>query len=370
MSAVEEIRKEDLDTAFLAFEKTAVELKAAFEELSERARNLDLELHEANRRLETVLEALPEGVVASDRDGTISTMNNSASRILGIDRKDAEGRLKVTHIKDREGKPLLVPCREVEERKAGDGKVVRIRHVRLPGKGSLWILEDRSELEALESRVAHLDKLASLGRMALSIAHEIRNPLNGVAGFAGLLEKRLKHGKEGRYARLIIEGVKRIDAIINNLLCFARPSDLNLKKLDLKEVVRNGLDDWKEIDLEFRDPGCKAFVMCDPVALKQVLDNLLRNSLEAGGEGTRVLVSIEDRSGSWVLWVEDDGPGIPVEKRESVFEPFNSGKRNGTGLGLSIVRRIAELHRGKAVAADPEVLGGARVELIFPREEA
>ena len=365
--------KETLEEAFQAFSSTARDLEKAYRELSLEVERLDLELHEANARLQAVLGALPEGVIAADREGRISTMNPAARKILGLG--DGEGRVPggIWDLRDHSGAPLLLPSPNPEDRvlpgREGDKRRVRTRFVPLSGEGdALWILEDRTELERLEGKVAHLDRLAALGRMAFSIAHEIRNPLNGVAGFAGLLARDAADEKTRRYASSIVEGVGRVDAIIRNLLAFARPGSLITRRVDLGRVVREALEPWKGPGLEVRLPGEPAYAMADPTAVEQVLSNLLGNAREAGGKDVPLLVGLERRGGAWLLEVEDGGPGIPVENRETVFEPFHSGRENGTGLGLAIVKRIVELHGGRVAAVDPRELGGARFEVVLPGE--
>ena len=362
--------KAALEEAFQAFSSTARDLERAYRELSLEVERLDLEVHEANARLQAVLGALPEGVVAADREGRISTMNPAARRILALEGEEQPGR--ISQLRDRDGAPLLLPYQNPEDRVLPAGreeKRVRIRFVSLSEEGDgLWILEDRTELERLEGKVAHLDRLAGLGRMALSIAHEIRNPLNGVAGFAGLLVRQAGDEKTRRYASSIVTGVRRVDAIIRNLLAFARPGSLSTRRIDLAAVVRATLEGWGRGRVEGRLPAEPAPVEADPTAVEQVLTNLLNNAVEAGGGEVPILVSLERRGGSWLLAVEDGGPGIPPEDREAVFEPFHSGREKGTGLGLAIVRRIVELHGGRVAAVDPVELGGARFEVILPGE--
>ena len=360
--------KEALEEAFQAFSFTARNLEKAYRELSLEVERLDLEVHEANTRLQAVLGALPEGVVAADREGRISTINPAARRILGLEGEEVSPG-SIAELRDASGAPLLLPSPNPEDRVLAGGARVRVRYVPLAEEGdALWILEDRTELERLEGKVAHLDRLAGLGRMALSIAHEIRNPLNGVAGFAGLLAGRAGDEKTRRYASSIVKGVERIDAIIRNLLAFARPGSLSTRRVDLARVVREALEGGKEGRMEVRLPEEPAFARADPTAVEQVLANLLGNAREAGGEDVPLLVSLERRGGAWMLAVEDGGPGIPPEKRETVFEPFHSEREGGTGLGLAIVKRIVELHGGRVAAVDPLELGGARIEAVFPGE--
>lgn len=354
----------ELASAFSSFVNTAKGLEKEYAGLRRKAERLDFELHEVNKRLSAILSALPAGVVAAGPNGRIVMINRMAKELLNIPSTGTEIRFSVSDFKDEMGKALLLPTDGIEDRETGSS-VMRIRHLPIPDNGGhLWILEDRTELERLESKVAHLDRLAALGRMALSIAHEIRNPLNGVAGFAGLLRRRDLGEKEKRYSEAIIEGVRRVEGIIKNLLAFARPSDLVLRKIDLCRIVEQVLTEWNLPGLVVKLSPSPALIAGDSTAVGQVLANLLSNAVDAGG--ANFLVELELRAGSWVLALEDDGPGLPVEERTLVFEPFHSTKAKGTGLGLSIVHRIMELHGGTVRVVDPVDLNGARFETFWP----
>lgn len=373
MTLLEQTRQDDLERAYMAFATSARSLERAYAELSARAARLDLELHEANGRLRAVLAALPAGVVASDSNGRITIINDSACRILGLLAPPAPGAWRLQELVDASGDPLLLPTAGPEDRllpvRDGRGpRRVRIRSAPLPA-GALWILEDRSEQERLEGEVQRLDRLAGLGRMALSIAHEIRNPLNAVAGFAGLLTRLHASGKERRYADRIVEGVRRVDAIIHNLLALARPGRRDFAPLDLAAAVRATLSEWSAGAVQACLPEGPALVRGDGAGVRRILENLLQNAVEAGGPEVPIEVGLAARAGSFLLWVEDGGPGIPQERRQEIFEPFRSGREGGTGLGLAIVRGLVEAQGGRVQAADAQRLGGVRFEILLPAME-
>jgi signal transduction histidine kinase len=160
-----------------------------------------------------------------------------------------------------------------------------------------------------------------------------------------------------------------VDAIIGNLLAFARPANVQLTRIDLRKLVEETLGDWLAGRVEAALPAGEAPVQGDATALRQVLENLLRNAVEAGGEEVPIRVGLALRNCSWLLSVEDGGPGIPPELREEIFEPFRSEKEKGTGLGLAIVHRVVELHHGRVRAVAPEEGEGARFEVFLPAED-
>lgn len=228
-------------------------------------------------------------------------------------------------------------------------------------------------------RLHGLDKLAALGNMAGGIAHELRNPMNAVKGFAGLLEARLSEdSKERRWAAMIVAGVSEADAILANLLSLARPEKLVLETIDGVELCRAALDAtfsdpalaalrerWS-IELSSTPAPLPAFVG-DRLKLRQALRNLLANALEAQPDGGAVRAQLHVDAREVVLTVDDSGQGLAPENEAKVLEPFFTTRAEGTGLGLAFVRQVALLHGGHVeVHGRGSALGGARFVLRFP----
>ena len=228
-------------------------------------------------------------------------------------------------------------------------------------------------------RLHGLDKLAALGNMAGGIAHELRNPMNAVKGFAGLLEARLAvDSKERRWAAMIVAGVSEADAILGNLLSLARPDKLVLETIDGIELARGALDatfgdstlnaarDRWSIELSATPASLPAFVG-DRLKLRQALRNLLANALEAQPTGGAVQAQLHVGASEVVFTVDDAGQGMSPEIEAKVLEPFFTTRAEGTGLGLAFVRQVAELHGGRIeVHGRGSALGGARFVLRFP----
>jgi len=228
-------------------------------------------------------------------------------------------------------------------------------------------------------RLHGLDKLAALGNMAGGIAHELRNPMNAVKGFAGLLEARLpSESKERRWAAMIVAGVSEADAILGNLLSLARPEKLVLETIDGVELARAALDAtfgdpalasvrerWT-VDIDTAPAPLPAFVG-DRLKLRQAFRNLLANALEAQPDGGAVRATLRVEAGEVTFTVDDSGAGMSAEIEARVLEPFFTTRAEGTGLGLAFVRQVAELHGGHVeVHGRGSALGGARFILCFP----
>ncbi|MSR63041.1 MAG: hypothetical protein EXS08_11415 [Planctomycetes bacterium] len=223
---------------------------------------------------------------------------------------------------------------------------------------------------ALAERLHAADKLSALGTMAAGIAHEIRNPLNAVRGFAELLARRElarpdADARTSQWAQRIVDGVGEIDGIIENLLSFGSPERLRLERVDGQELLEDAarlagslLEAAPSIEVSSAAPTFRA----DRIKLRQAVRNLIENALEAqaGCARARVLVTLAREGPELVCRVADAGPGVAPELRTQILDPFFTTHADGTGLGLALVSVIARLHGGSVhCAPDPSPLGGA-----------
>jgi two-component system sensor histidine kinase HydH len=394
----------ELKDAFSAFSEVADRLRAAYEGLSASATRLDAELAVANERLKgqvdelenlsgalaAVLRAIPCGVVVAGMDGVVVMANPAAERILGRKGRELIGN-PAERLTDVDGRPLLrlhegpgpVAERMIATQDGArvvDGGVVSVTDTDGRELGVVEVLNDRSEVRALKEEVRRLDKLAELGRVAAIIAHEIRNPLSGIKGFASLLLRELEADKEHsggvRFVRRILEGADRADAIIDSVLFLARPRALALAVVDAETLLLDALEEvatakplaMRSVAVVRRVEPAGLEVVCDRVRLLQALVNLIQNSAEAmGGKGRLAVSAIA--SGNTVRFViEDSGPGVPVALRARLFEPFFTTKTEGAGLGLALVARIAELHGGSITVGSSDG-GGAAFTLTVPSSQ-
>lgn len=225
----------------------------------------------------------------------------------------------------------------------------------------------------LEERVHGLDRLASLGNMAAGIAHEVRNPLHGVQGFASLLLRSPALGERERaWARRIVEGAEEANAILTSMLSLARPGGLHLETVRgeelLAEAVERALPGGSGDGRWTVETACGAPPFAaDRIKLRQAARNLIANALQVQPAGGRARVALELRDGQIELCVDDAGPGVAPELRRRVFEPFFTTRAEGSGLGLALVWTIARLHGGGVeLDAGPSPLGGARLSIRIP----
>lgn len=223
------------------------------------------------------------------------------------------------------------------------------------------VADTRSTLEESRSRLMSAEKLASVGKLAASVAHEMRNPLTAVKMWLFSIRKTVDADPElDRKFAIISEEITRLENTIRNFLEFSRPPALKQQPLKVPLLIDKALELFghrigeQEIRLLRKDADALPRVMADPEQLRQVLINLLDNAAEATGEGGEIQVSCttgsdDDGRPMVVVRIRDRGPGMPPEVRQRIFEPFFTTKEEGTGLGLCIAARIMAQHRGRLV---------------------
>lgn len=243
---------------------------------------------------------------------------------------------------------------------------------------TIQLKQARLRMEEAGRRLLQAEKLASIGRMAATIAHEIRNPLTSVklniqktAEFPGFSETEQEH------LSLALDGIVQIERFIRELLDFTRVAELSMMKFPVEQVVEESLKLLRDslalrsitVEREY-ESGLPA-VELDADKMRQVFLNIIRNAEEVLPAGGRVGISVdrlvEDGRPKVRVRISDDGPGIPQKDRENVFEPFFSTKPSGFGLGLANARKIVEQHGGSIKVVEKEG-EGSMFEVVLPVE--
>jgi two-component system sensor histidine kinase HydH len=245
-------------------------------------------------------------------------------------------------------------------------------------EGAVIVLRDLTEIKQLEEKVKRTEKLAAIGELAAGVAHEIRNPLSSIRGFAQFLKQALKdRPKEQEYAQTMVNEVDRINRVVTDLLTFARPMAAKLAPTDVTELVEHAVR-LVQPEAESCQAGIQMKVSdlsklpLDANQMTQALLNLLLNALQAVSQEGHVDIGAELNVSDSKLyfWVEDDGPGISKDKTEKIFEPFFTTREKGTGLGLSIVHKIVENHNGEIIVESPSpgMALGCRFTIRIPTD--
>lgn len=228
-------------------------------------------------------------------------------------------------------------------------------------------------LEESSHRLVKAERLAVIGEMSAKIAHEIRNPLVSIGGFARLLEKKLPNDPRLRnYAAIIRLQVSNLESILNNILSIARPKKPRRRKVDVHQLIHEILFvmgeiiQKKKIEVELQFQCTNSLVSGDPKLLHQVLLNLIKNALEAMGKNGRLILATRCEGNRVKIQVKDTGKGIPTRYLRRIYDPFFTTKSEGTGLGLSVVRQIIQDHGG-TISVHSEWGKGTVVNIAIPR---
>jgi len=223
----------------------------------------------------------------------------------------------------------------------------------------LIFINDISENEQIRAQAQHLEQRAVLGELTAILAHEVRNPVNGIFSALQLLESRLPEGDPSRNA--ISSGLndcKRINDLIESVLAYARPMEPKFTDIDISMLLRRIVDRWLprfmkvNVTSHFQCEDHLTHVAGDPRALEQVFTNLISNAVEAmsatgGNLSVKIMPNYSIPNLPQVeVAITDDGPGIPEDIREHLFEPFKTSRDKGNGLGLAITKRIVTAHKG------------------------
>jgi two-component system, NtrC family, sensor histidine kinase HydH len=334
-----------------------------------------------------VVGNMPMGLAASDETGRIAVFNEAAAAILGktdhtILGEEASSILppelwKITSRLDKEGEIL----EEDIECSAGQSACLplQVSGAALRGEGGRFsgyvlIFRDLTEVRRLQQEVERSRRLASVGSLAAGVAHEIRNPLSSIKGFATYFKERYKnHAQDRETAEVMIQEVERMDRVIGQLLEFARPSTLNIRPHSVPELIRHSLKLIQEdarakgVEIHTQVPPEMPLIRMDGDRMAQVLLNLYLNGLQATNTGgiLDVGVTLNHDANQIKITVKDNGEGIDPANKEHIFDPYFTTKSNGTGLGLAIVHKILDAHAGR-IEVESTPGKGTSISIFLP----
>ncbi len=325
----------------------------------------------ANMQLytENVIESMPTGLISLDEKGVLVSQNSMAEALLAETETAVEGFLAKI---DKQNSEQEIICSSTK----GENIPVKINISPLlnhkgEASGQVLILQDMREIRKIEQQLELSRRLASLGRMAAGIAHEIRNPLGTLRGFAQYFGKIAEPETDGqKYAELMVSEVDRLNESISTLLQFARAPEPQCVELDanmLFEKVQNLLDAECEaagITL-VQSVEQKARLYADPDLLLQVLLNIIQNAIRVTDSGGEIRMSLSLQNTNSVLTITDSGHGMSDEVQKQIFDPFFSTRKEGTGLGLAISHQIVEQHHGRMEVTSTEGQG-TTMKVILP----
>lgn len=352
----------------------------------QRLRTTRSSLYRTRILAEHLMENMPAGLIAIDGAGEVTACNAAAESLLDVRASSLIGRPLGEEVPPtwremigdvKGGKETMV--REmVYQRPDGGTVILDVTASRLEGaesEGILLLIRDVTEIRTLRNEIDRHRRLAALGDLAAGVAHEIRNPLSSIKGFAVYFRERYGNDTEdGRIASIMIEEVERLNRVITNLLDLAKPLKPHFMTIPIGEVINHTLELITDLarqraisivtDLAeaCNGPG-------DRDQLGQVLLNLFLNALEAMEEGGILTVACRRRGAYLLIRVSDTGPGIPPQDWERIFDPYFTTKAGGTGLGLAVAARIVEAHGGEIKVESPPGQGATFIVSLPVTEE-
>ncbi|MBF0557934.1 MAG: PAS domain S-box protein [Nitrospirae bacterium] len=382
----------DLDMEFL---------KGFSDQMASAVENARLFEHvaQAEQELENIFESISDLVYFNSNDYTVKKVNKAVLARIGKPPEEIIGKKcyeifhgtsvpwsKCPHHKTiKTGKPFI---EELEDPHLGGTFLASSSPIFDKAgvlMGTVHIVRDISELKKLREKVSTAARMAALGEMAAKVAHEIRNPLLSIGGFARRLEKRLDSDLK-EYAKIIVDEVSRLEWILNDTLSFVKSSPVKKTAFDLCEIIEQIVNLLEPAVLirgniltrEITDP---VVILGDKDRIKEVLLNLLTNANEATDNGNITIRALRQTTLSEpdllgqaternevLVEIEDNGCGIKEDNLNRIFDPFFTTRPSGTGLGLSITKRIIEEHGGK-IEAESIWGTGTKFKIHMPLQE-
>ncbi|HQQ15901.1 MAG TPA: ATP-binding protein [Deltaproteobacteria bacterium] len=339
---------------------------------------------------DSIVENIPVGLLFISESGRIVTMNNACEKML---------RISCLESMSRYAADILPPQLVALSQEALRSSEILIREIDVPvqGKNMLFetsasvlhdddghflgyiiLLRDITEIRHLKREMQRKERLASLGSLAAGVAHEIRNPLSSIKGFATYFKERYKDVPEDKdTAEIMIREVERLNRVIGQLLEFARPMNVQQRTIDVNGILRHSLGMIRKqaasqgITIDAQDLADEpVYAYIDQDRIGQVLLNVYLNAIEAMTNGgvLKIWIEKDEVNDTIAINVSDTGCGIPGADIGRVFDPYFTTKQSGTGLGLAIVHKIVEAHGGQVKIASTEEKG-TTVSLILPAKE-
>jgi PAS domain S-box-containing protein len=365
-------------------------MKEQGKELVELRQAAERRARESARLSENVLREMPNALMVFNREGFITTANPAVRKLLGV---DTWARRRYPEILGHES-PLtrrLEECLESGKTvghetlayptPAGETRVLGVSLSPLHSangevEGAICLLTDLTEMQQLQEQVRLKEHLAALGAMSAGIAHELKNSLTTISGYAQLLRDSDLSAENAAFAQRIVAEIRALTQVVTDFLNLSKPLHLTARPVNIENLLRQAVEDFKNMEayqkLDFSVEGRFVPVEGDEVLLRQAFSNLLRNSCEAlagssGPGGVHMLGEIVSTVDLELLRIiiSDTGAGIPEGDREKVFLPFFTTKPEGSGLGLALVQKILVSHNG-TIALETSSPDGARFVIHLP----
>lgn len=377
---------EGIEESGEAPQDTPERVSSKIELIGQRMRNVEEVFAALKDNLDQFLTNLQDGILLFTADGRAVLVSEAARRFLQVDR----------------GRILGLPAREIFDRSTVLGRTIREafdarmnlvqeevltetgRRIQASldfihddnthqGLGALVTLHDLESVEEIESELELSRRMAAIGRLTSGVGHEVKNPINAIVVHLELLRNKLGDNNEpaNRHLEVIEAEIHRLDRVVQTLVDFSRPVELQLKEQDLRQVFGDVLAlaaeelTTRNVTLDSSLPSNALVANVDADLLKQAALNVIQNGAQAMPEGGTLRVVLEEDKKSGVLRIADEGVGIPEEILEKIFDLYFTTKSEGSGIGLAMTYRILQLHHG-SVEVQSNVNRGTEFVMRIP----
>ena len=368
-------KADELQRAFAVFNQVSAELTQAYEALQSRVTSLTEELAVANgelrrqyqekealsERLSSLLDALPAGVVLLDEVAVVSALNPAAIAMFGT---NSVGRHWGDVVRS-----FLEPSMTVGEWSLGEARVSIAESALASGGGKILLVHDVTAAHRMKAELERSQRLAAMGEMAASLAHQLRTPLAAALLYAANLgQPGVSEDARARFSEKATGQLRRLERLIQDVLLFARGESIGRDVIPVSDLLLEAIHTIEPlmrehgIDFSVVDDCAGVVLVGGRKALFGALINLLENAMQATTAGGKICLSGKCVGDMVALGVRDTGPGVEPEKRVRIFEPFYTTKGQGTGLGLAIALGVARAHGG---VIDLYSVPGAGAEFVM-----
>jgi signal transduction histidine kinase len=359
------------------------------ERIGRRMRNVEEVFSALKENLDQIMTNLQDGILLYTHDARAVLVSDSVERFLGINRAEILG-AKLHDVFSRNTRLGRLVRESFDARMALVQEEITTetgRHVEIsldfihddraasPQEtlGALLTLHDVESVREIENDLELSRRLAAIGRLTAGVGHEVKNPINAIVVHLELMRNKLGGAdhKAMRHLEVIESEIQRLDRVVQTLVDFSRPVELQLKEQDLRRVV-SGVLMLASAELETRDVYVKSNLPDHPVMakvdadlLKQALLNVVLNGAQAMAEGGKLEVGLAEDGRMALISIHDQGSGIPADVRDKIFDLYFTTKKDGSGIGLAMTYRIVELHNG-SIEVESDASHGTTFILRFP----
>ena len=359
------------------------------ERIGRRMRNVEEVFSALKENLDQIMTNLQDGILLYTHDARAVLVSDSVERFLGVGRAQILG-AKLHDVFSRNTRLGRLVRESFDARMALVQEEITTetgRHVEIsldfihddravyPQEtlGALLTLHDVESVREIENDLELSRRLAAIGRLTAGVGHEVKNPINAIVVHLELMRTKLGDAdhRAMRHLEVIESEIQRLDRVVQTLVDFSRPVELQLKEQDMRRIV-SGVLMLASAELETRDiqvqsdlPDRPVLAKVDADLLKQALLNVVLNGAQAMSEGGKLRVSLAEDGRMALLSIHDQGAGIPPDVRDKIFDLYFTTKKDGSGIGLAMTYRIVELHNG-SIEVESDATHGTTFILRFP----